>query len=171
MISKSYKDFNNLWYKRIDTIMFDMSRIINKPSKRKTKKKGQSSRMAKYAKRLNKNVPKSELWFRQKWESIMIPHSYDLYQDKYNHILGKFICDVCNIGYKYVIEIDGSYHNDPAVKLKDSIKDFKLMSKGYTVFRIEAYNNESFDNCLEQVKILISKYDLARNSSGIIKAS
>lgn len=99
--------------------------------------------MLRYAKKLNENLPKSELWFDELFKSH--PH-YSLFLK--NQIVNKYIVDLLCIEKKIVIEIDGSYHDREDQIAKDFIKDLKLKKKGYIVIRVKAYDMTSFASAI-----------------------
>ena len=96
-----------------------------------------------FAKNIEKNVPKSELWFRE------IYKPYHHFQDQYNIVFASYVPDVINKYYKYIIEIDGSIHELDSVKEKDIKKTKCYNSLGYTVIRIKAFNIESFEIAMQ----------------------
>jgi very-short-patch-repair endonuclease len=116
------------------------------------------SRIQRYADKLNHDLPISERWFQRNWNAEGIEGS------KYNEVLGHRIPDVINHIYHFIIEVDGSIHNTEYQKKIDKMKDNYFRKKGFTVFRVIAYNEDSYKNCLNAVKELIKLYDLARIS-------
>lgn len=135
--------------------MFDLSRITVYKKKRKGKKpKRASGRLQQYADNLNKNLPNSERWFQNLWTKDMEQDKLDLYQDKFNYPLGRYIPDVINMGYRYVIEIDGSIHDDPMVQWKDKVKDLYYKKKGYQVFRLKAYDQDAYEELVINILLL-----------------
>lgn len=142
--------------------------IYKRPKKAKKRKKKLKSRIQAFAEGLEKNLPASEKWFREKYKDVFTRDSISLFNDKYNQVLGKTIPDVINQGYRYIIEIDGSIHDDPKVKFKDAKKDLFYASKGYRVFRVKAYDNDSYNIAIEAIKkIRESKPELT--STGKLK--
>lgn len=105
----------------------------------KTKK---VSRIQRYANQLNKQLPASEVWFQSLW-----PYK----DDKFNAVLGKRIPDVMNKLFKYVIEIDGIIHQMNKQKRIDSYKNRYYKQKGYKIFRVVAYDIDSYNECLKNV--------------------
>lgn len=106
--------------------------------------------LLKFASELEENLPKSEVWFRSLYEK-----TYKHKKDKFNQVFkARFIPDVVNKHYRYIIEIDGSIHNSSNIKAKDKRKDAFYKLKGYKVFRIEAYSINSFNEVMK----LITKY-------------
>lgn len=100
--------------------------------------------LSQFALKLEENTPKSELWF------------YGLYtkypNDLYNNAFGPYIPDVINHNQMYVIEIDGSIHDLPEIQAKDAVKTKFYQSKGYNVYRIKAYDVDSFNACMRKLE-------------------
>ena|ERR1019366_2436877 len=94
-----------------------------------------------FAKTLNENLPRSEKWFQSLWP----------FKDQFNEVFGCFIPDVLNRKYKYIIEIDGTIHQIKAVKKRDRKKDLYYRKFGYTVFRVIAYDINSYNNVYARV--------------------
>jgi len=111
----------------------------------KTRKRIKAAKLKKFADRLNESLPKSEVWFQKLYKE------FNHVDDRYNEPLGRYIPDVSNDRYKYVIEIDGDIHLDAAVKRKDYIKTKFYLTKGYRVYRIKAYNTKDFESALTEV--------------------
>lgn len=82
-----------------------------------------------------KNVPKSELWFRDLYKV------YHHWADEVNQVFAGYIPDIINKFYMYIIEIDELER----VKQKDAKKDKRYKALGYKVIRIKAYDIESFE--------------------------
>ena len=94
--------------------------------------------MEELARKLNENLPTSEQWFhdiyRPHFESF---HHIELYRDKFNYNFNDvYIPDLINIGYKYIVEIDGSFHDNGIVKIKDERKNEHFFKRDYEVIRI-----------------------------------
>lgn len=136
--------------------LFDLSRITNYKKKRKPKNKKVNSRLQEYADKLEAALPTSERWFRDLWSKDMVQDRLSLYQDAYNSPLGKYIPDVLNRGYKYIIEIDGSVHNTELQQWKDRLKDAYYRKKGYIVYRIPAYDMEKYISVRDAIRKHIS---------------
>ena len=100
--------------------------------------------------RAQRNLPKSEKWFWDKWRASGMEDE----ADKSNEELLSVFPDVSNRKYKYVIEVDGAHHQDPFYKAKDEIRDRNFTKNGYTVFRIKAYNEEQFSILVDWVRDL-----------------
>jgi very-short-patch-repair endonuclease len=126
--------------------MFHKKRKRKKSRKASDKaRRAQTKRIQKQSKRLKKVLPRSEQWFMKTYHSMQ-----DQY-DKFNEVLGWYIPDVHNPTYKYIIEIDGSYHDRPDQKAKDLRKDLAYRRQGYTVIRIKAYDFASLEAGLKIV--------------------
>lgn len=111
---------------------------------------------------LEADLPKSEVWFREMYlkEDFQRQFSEDLFKDKFNYPFNrKYIPDIVNMGYKYVIEIDGSIHNKPEQILKDKIKDHYFNKRGYIVIRVRHWNMDDYKSCIERVKARIAEIE------------
>jgi hypothetical protein len=110
-----------------------------------------------FAINLEQNLPKSEIWFRSKYEkfrdSIPIPTNANTHlgrrreygiTDHYNCPFHGFIPDVVNNKFKYIIEVDGPIHLLPEVIERDKAKQLLYEYHGYKVFRVIAFDEESF---------------------------
>lgn len=109
--------------------------------------------MQEFSNRLNENLPMSEKWFhgiyRPQFEA---KHPLELYQDKYNYSFNDvYIPDVINIGYKYVIEVDGKIHDKEVIKLRDERKTEYFEQRGYTVIRVKYPDLEKSIEALQTV--------------------
>lgn len=122
--------------------------------KRKKTKKGskKNSRMNIFAKRLNEDLPKSEIWFDGKFKS----HQF-YSQFKKNVVVGKYIVDLLDSRNRIVIEVDGSIHDNEVQKFKDFLKDKYLTDKRYTVIRVVAYDEESYNNCIVKLESVLGE--------------
>lgn len=89
-----------------------------------------------FAADLEKNLPKSEVWFRSLYEKHLKIDS-DIYNKPFKN---RYIPDLINEEFKYIIEIDGTIHETPEVKAKDTTKNVYFKNCGYSVFRIKAYS-------------------------------
>jgi len=121
---------------------------LYKQPKRKKKKRNRAtkrSQLKNFAKELNNNLPKSEVWFQTIYKHFKHVH------DQFNVPMCGYIPDVINKQYKYIIEIDGSIHDLPEVQEKDRKKEKLYQRLGYTVFRVKAYDNASLKECLDSV--------------------
>jgi very-short-patch-repair endonuclease len=122
---------------------------LYKQPKRKKKKRKVKSTIEKYADKLQKNTPKSEVWFLTHYK----PHRFD----SFNVPFGPFIPDVINKRLRYVIEIDGSIHNLKEVMFNDWKKDQYYKKRYYKVFRVKAYDIESLNKFLIEYQDHLSK--------------
>lgn len=77
-----------------------------------------------------------------------------LKSDKSNVTFMGFIPDVINHRYRYIIEIDGSYHLKPEQAQRDKLKDDVFRRSGYKVFRLKAYSDACFQHLVQNVKRL-----------------
>lgn len=139
--------------------MFCLSRQINKKRTRRRKKsRNKKSRIELFSLKLKKNTPQSEVWFLELYKKETINRNkLKHYKDLMNEPLGRFIPDIHNKGYKYVIEVDGSIHDSEVQKFRDAQKDTYYLMRGYTVIRVKAYDMESYKACIEKIKSLVYK--------------
>lgn len=118
--------------------------------------------LEKYAKELETYLPKSEIWFRDKYrnENIARTHKGKRFKDEYNKpYSATYIPDIINEGYKYIIEIDGSVHDRPDIQLNDLKKDHFFIKRGFLVIRIKAYDEESYKTGMDKLREYIAKFD------------
>ena len=109
-----------------------------------------SAGLTKLSKHLESNIPKSEIWFRDLYSK-----HYQAESDRFNVPLhSRYIPDVTNIVFKYIIEIDGSVHNTPEQQAADKVKDDYYKDKGFTVIRIKAYCEDSY------IQAIVKLFDL-----------
>lgn len=98
------------------------------------------------AKKLEANLPKSEQWFRELYESHDLKHI----KDEYNSVFSrKYIGDVVNRELLYIIEIDGSIHLTEEQIAKDKKKDAFVKAMGFKIFRIRAYHPIDYINVMK----------------------
>ena len=116
-----------------------------KKKTKKKKKKAFKKKLSMYARQLNKNLPKSEVWFHNIWQEFRDQN------DEYNSPFHFYIPDVINRTFRYVIEIDGSIHDLPEQIEKDKKKDKYYESMSYIVFRIDAYDEDSIESLMAEV--------------------
>jgi|CXWL01.1.fsa_nt_gi very-short-patch-repair endonuclease len=91
-------------------------------------------------------IVKSEQWFMELWEPFK-----DI-NDIYNDAFGPYVPDLINHEYKYIIEIDGSIHDDKKIQWKKDIKKNEYYScKNYCWYRIKAYNIERFEKVKNEI--------------------
>ena len=97
---------------------------------------------------LERTLPKSEVWFRNKINKEWFFNDLKL---KFNEPFKSFIYDVYSPIYSLVIEIDGSFHDSKKQKEKDHIRDTITKSWGLRVIRIKAYDEDSYSNGIKQI--------------------
>lgn len=119
-------------------------KLIKKQEKYK-RRRNRLNFFRKMSDKLNKDLPKSEVWFH----ALYAP--YRFYDDEFNQKLGPFIPDIVNRKYKYVIEVDGSIHDVEEIKKRDIIKNRTFFRLGFRVFRVKAYDLESFKLTIEKL--------------------
>jgi very-short-patch-repair endonuclease len=94
------------------------------------------------AKELNYDLPKSEVWFFEKFK-----HSFLYRTMKWEANLPVFDCYIVDWfcgRYRFVIEVDGTFHNKKETIEKDKIRDKRLKAGGLTVFRVKAYDEQGY---------------------------
>lgn len=104
-----------------------------------------------FSKQLNANLPRSERWFQELYR----PHQ-DI-NDFFNRPLGNYIPDISNYRFKYVIEIDGTWHDRPEALEKDKLKSKYYSENGYRVIRIRGYCDEDFKRALYILNVIRKK--------------
>jgi len=140
--------------KRIKNKTFFLKRA-KKRNKYKKQRKERRDRLKGYSIALETNLPKSEQWFRLLYEAETIERKFKIkyYKDQYNEPINrKYIPDVHNRGYRYIIEIDGSWHDRPEMQYRDSLKDYYFKKRGYCVIRIKAFNEQSYKDGITKLK-------------------
>lgn len=110
-----------------------------------------NQRVSEFATKHKSDIVKSEIWFHSLYDK------YKDINDFYNKPFGKYIPDIANYRFKYIIEIDGSIHSRPDIALKDKIKDQYYKKQGYKVIRVQAYNKQDFDKMMFVLNILRGK--------------
>lgn len=103
---------------------------------------------------LNKKPAKSEIWFKEMYKHNLV--STDLSNIPFYNMI---IPDILNHYYKYVIEVDGSWHLRTDIIEQDKHKDRFYRSKGYVVFRVKAFNVDSFYMTLYRIVERRIKFD------------
>ena len=68
------------------------------------------------------------------------------------HIIGPFIADFACLSHKFIIELDGKYHQLPDQQISDKERTEWLQSKGFTVLRFA--NDEVFGNLARVLHII-----------------
>lgn len=120
---------------------------LNASRKGELKAKDKRLRLEKFQKEVINEIPESEQWFRPLFEA-----HFKLPTDKYNQkFKGKFLPDVLNTKFKYVIEIDGSMHNLVEIIQKDKTKNAFYKRHGYRVFRIKPYAIDQYIQLVRNV--------------------
>lgn len=99
-----------------------------------------------FSKQISVNLPKSEEWFMDYYKDFK--DSADIFNVPIND---KYIPDVSNKKYRYVIEIDGSIHDLPEIKAKDQVKQKYYQSKCIDVYRIKAYDNKQLVEVVQKI--------------------
>lgn len=104
----------------------------NRRVKRVVRKRKRSN-IVKYAQQMRKNLTKAEakLWkylqkYMVRWEVTFIPQGILL-----NRYIGDFVCYELGL----VVEVDGSIHKLPHVKINDLDRTKTLIEHGFTVVR------------------------------------
>lgn len=117
----------------------------------------------KMAEQLNKNPPASEVWFHKKFNEEKIKRIYGCYKkgkfiDMCNEpFFDYYIPDIVNHGYRYIIEVDGEIHNNLKQAYKDLAKDQYYRKRHYKVFRVKAYDDESYNKFIVEFKEYLDK--------------
>lgn len=120
----------------------------------KQRSNARRSAFKRFSKKLNSNLPQSEIWFRRLYKLYRSTH------DRFNKPLNlKYIPDILNQEDKYIIEVDGSIHNTEEQIIKDKEKDQYYFNHGYDVIRVIAYSQSSFDNAMKQLEIIRQKHN------------
>lgn len=113
--------------------------------------------LKKVSKGLNENLPKSEVWFNSKYKNSGINIKFEA-----NKPFGGYIPDLINKDLKLIIEIDGSIHQNEDVKKKDDKKDLKYKQLGFRVIRLIAYNEESYNEAINQLRAIKTKIPIKK---------
>ena len=111
-------------------------------------------KVEKWGKELNERLPEAERWFRRKWNQRFPNPWKKPYAPRYNYAWGNYIPDVISIGYQYIIEIDEPHHELPENKARDIIRDRWFEDQGFTVIRVKAYDDASFEAAVKRVQAL-----------------
>ena len=114
--------------------------------------KGKRKELKSFALKLQKNKPKSEIWFENQCKHSNMP----IHKFKSNEPFLGYIPDYRCDQYKIIIEIDGNYHDIKEVKQKDIIKSDLYKKAGYTVIRIKAYNDNSLLKGFQKLKEILN---------------
>jgi len=133
---------------------------IIKSNKNKGHRRIRKEVVERLANELKSDLPRSEKWFQKLWAKHK--HHRDQYNEAYK---GKYIPDVINTQYKYVIEVDGSFHDSDKQKAKDKARDKYFESEGYITFRLKAYDQNQFEQLVSAIKFIRNKQDIIRRSN------
>lgn len=83
--------------------------------------------------------------------------------------IGNYIVDFLCPSLRLIIELDGGYHDEPVQKIKDQIRENKLVEMKYTVIRYK--NEQLFNNCdfvLKDIKrnmvVLMQRFHFSEKS-------
>lgn len=103
---------------------------------------------------LQMNTPASELWFYGKFsiESIQRIVGGNFRDQKNVPFHKRFIPDIINDGYRYIIEVDGDSHDNLKQAYKDFKKDGIYKARGYKSFRVKAYDDVSYNKFIKEFK-------------------
>ncbi|RAV99084.1 endonuclease domain-containing protein [Pseudochryseolinea flava] len=99
--------------------------------------------LKKYARKLRNNCTASEAWLWQFLKGRQM-EEHDFHRQK---PIDRFILDFYCCELFLGIEVDGSSHDDPAVKIKDAIKESRMNELGITLLRFtdeEVLNKTDF---------------------------
>lgn len=130
-------------------------------SKKNLKRKERKALLDSRSVSLATDLPKSEAWFYRKYfkEHILRQFTSKRFQDQFNKpTCNWYIPDVSNKGYRYIIEIDGSFHDRADQKLKDAKKDYNFKKRGYKVIRIKAFDEASYQKGMAELRDWINEY-------------
>jgi very-short-patch-repair endonuclease len=105
-------------------------------------------KLRQFAKALNADRPWSEIWFLKEYKASGHRDATDRCNTPFK---GKFIPDILNLRYKFVVEVDGSVHQTPEQIMKDREKDVFYRMHGMTVIRVIAYDKISLSNALNKI--------------------
>lgn len=145
----------------IKRIAPNKSGIVSK----KKKKPNKYINIEKYSEKLNNNVPKSEVWFRERIEKEWF---FNLLGLKYNYPFKRFIYDAYSSRYQIAIEIDGSIHDTFKQKKKDNIKNRFTAVYGLKMIRIVAYNNTSYLSSIKKIEDLLRTRNIEKEVAPIV---
>lgn len=119
------------------------------------------------SKELNDNLPKSEVWFYDKFKHT---DQFKEMNFRRNQIFRSlYICDLFSLKYRTVIEVDGSYHERPDQIEKDIQKDNNIKRYHFNLIRVKAFDDDSFLNCLNELNKIISKGSTIKIKSNLKK--
>lgn len=105
------------------------------------------------AKELNRDVPKSEVWFRSKIEQE--PFFKDMRFEYNKPMFGRYIFDAFSKKYRLCIEVDGSIHDTDTQIVKDDRKDNVTRVKGFHIVRIKAFDDKSYNEAIGLIQHVV----------------
>lgn len=100
--------------------------------------------------RLEDYLPKSHKWLRKRFDAVKIG-GVDVHRNlRYNFPFHYYLPHLANHKYKFIIENrDLRCSHIDLMLLKDRVSFYEF--KGYRVFLVEAFNNEHFDQIIEDL--------------------
>lgn len=117
---------------------------------------GASNFIFERAKQIRNNLNNTEmiLWGRLK-------EYFPSYKFRRQHPISNYIADIYCHSLKLVIEIDGSIHNNPDVKLNDEERQQNIEMMGLTVLR---FSNEQIQKDIDRVlQSILQQIDKLKN--------
>lgn len=111
-------------------------------------KRGERVPIQALSRALRRKTPASEKWFQFEWKRSGMIHSQDLF----NYVSGPFIPDLINHNLKYLVEVDGSIHRNSLVQQKDTAKQKYFEDKGFSVFRVKAFDHVSLAAAINAIR-------------------
>lgn len=109
------------------------------------KYKSWKNKLNDFAKEIESKKWASDIWLKTNLAIVLCKN------DKFNSPEGPYIPDLINRKYRYIVECDGSIHNDLKIKEKDKKKDQYFKNKGFKVFRIEYKNKLQLNEVKEHL--------------------
>jgi very-short-patch-repair endonuclease len=97
------------------------------------------SRLNSFSRRLNYFMPKSEVWFWTLWMEFGMYSSLE----EPNGVFAVKIPDVINRRHMYIIEIDGSIHDQKHVRYNDYRKMARYRKAKYKVWRVRHFDEKA----------------------------
>lgn len=131
---------------------------LSKKKLKRLRKEKRARAVIKMAESLNKDLPASEVWFHKKFQQEEIRRLYGTYKKgsfldiKNEPFFNYYIPDVVNHGYRFIIEIDGEIHNNLKQAYKDLAKDQYYRKRHYKVFRVKAFDDDSYNKFILEFK-------------------
>lgn len=113
-------------------------------------KKRERVGISKLSEYLRHRTPASERWFQREWKTRGMLDDQDLFNWKH----GPFIPDCFNSKFRYVIEVDGSIHSLQSVRQNDERKERFFVERGFSVFRVKAFDFMSLGSVIDQVRLI-----------------